>query len=189
MTSAAKERLGRALLVLWAPLAAAVVGLLMVNHTVAMPGPDDAALLTARLAELGDGRRVVHVVAEGCSCTERLFRHLLERGGEGEHLVYVGARSDRVALARDAGYTVQTTDPEGLARRWGLRAAPVLLVGDGGLLHAGGYFRRPAALVPRAVEILAAIDAGERPQGLPVFGCAVEAGLRRAADPLGLQGW
>ena len=183
-----RDRLGRAVLLIWAPLAAAVVGLLMVNHTVAMPGPEDAELVAARLAELGDSA-VVHVVAEGCSCTDRLFQHLLERGGKGEHLVYVGSRPERVELARAAGYAVQTTDPEALARDWGLRAAPVLLVGGGVVLYAGGYFRRPAALVPRTVEILTAVEAGEPPPGLPVFGCAVETELRRAADPLGLQGW
>lgn len=183
-----RDRLGRAVLLVWAPLAAAVVGLLMVNHTVAMPGPEDAELLNARLAELRDGA-VVHVVAEGCSCTDRLFQHLVERGGEGEHLLYVGSRSDRVELARAAGYVVESIHPEDLARRWGLRAAPVLLVGGRGVLYAGGYFRRPAALVPRTEEILTAIDAGEPPPGLPVFGCAVETELRRAADPLGLQDW
>ncbi len=193
MREETRHRIAMIVLGLWAPTTITLVGLLMVGHTVAMPGPGDPAALSASFATLqGSDRTVVHVIAESCSCTNLLFEHLLERGArKDEVILYVGDRADRERDSVEAGFRFTRTDARGLTETWRLQAAPVLVVlnEDGGADYAGGYFRTPATVNPRDVHIVDALDAGEDVDPLPVFGCAVNAELRRQVDPLGLQDW
>jgi len=188
-----RARLGLLLLALWAPTTVAVVGLLMVNHTLAMPDPDDLGRLRrglARLAPAAD-RRVVHVIGAHCSCTDRLVDHLIARGASPDHpelVVFAGPMRPRHKPLGDAGYRIEHTTPEGLAEQLSIRAAPVLLIeDDGGLRYVGGYFRTPAAAVPVEERLVDAVWQGLAPAPLPIFGCAVEPALRAQLDPLGLQ--
>ncbi|MFZ5476536.1 MAG: hypothetical protein ACOZNI_07130 [Myxococcota bacterium] len=77
-----------------------------------------------------------------------------------------------------AGYTLERVDAAAYAARFGLEAAPILVVLDAGgaLAYAGGYYDVPAAVRALDVSLLDAVRGGERPAALPVFGCAIDAG-------------
>ncbi len=189
-----RQTLSYLLLAVWGVVTVTVTSLLMVNHTVAMPSPVDIEGLRRSLQDRVDGTTVVHFIHERCSCTNSLLEHLFERGAGAsvrEHLVYIGTRQDRIERARQAGYTTVRIDEAELRERHGLVAAPVLVVlgAEAQLQYVGGYYRYPAAAIPLDVDIVATVlDIGTH-DGLPVFGCAVDADLRRTVDPLGLQEW
>jgi hypothetical protein len=179
-----RQRAGRAFLALWVPAVVVVFGLLMVNHTVAMPSPTrldriEHALL--RDADPGTDH-VVHVIFADCSCTDLLVDHLAARGpepGRVEVVWFVGPKKPRHAALSAAGFPLVTLHADDLAERLDLRAAPVLLaVHDGALAYAGGYFGTPAAVRPLDVGLLDAVARGERPDPLPVFGCAMDPALQ-----------
>ncbi len=187
-----REKLGIAFLLLWAPLAIGIIGLLMVNHTVAMPSPTRLDRVEAALRTVApDGHLVVHVIFAGCSCTDSLVDHLIARGADPsrrEVVWFVGTMLPRHQPLGAAGYELRTPTAEELSAELDLKAAPLLFaLRDGHLAYAGGYFALPAAVRPLDQQLLAALDDGEAADPLPVFGCAMDATLRRAVDPLGLQ--
>lgn len=186
----ARPWIGYALLALWALAGVAGLGTLAVSHTVALPPPDEEARLTAALMALRTRPAqplVVDVVAAGCSCTDRLIKHLLARGpapGAEELLLYVGDDPALRAAFTARGFGFATVSPDDLAPRFDLDAAPVLLTFDrsGRLDYVGGYFDNPSALSPLDERVLA----GAVTTPLPVYGCAVSPRLKKAVDPLGI---
>jgi hypothetical protein len=196
VTGRARRWIGTSILVIWAPVTLLVTAALMVNHVVAMPAPTEIERLTGAVLALrhpsDDRRLVVHVVADGCSCTDSLFDHLTERGPQAdtdEWVVFVGEDPVRERSVRDRGFALRSTTRAGLQAEFGLEAAPILIVADraGGLAYVGGYYRYPAAVAPLDESVLSAVGRGERPDGLPIFGCAVSERLAEQLDPLGLQ--
>jgi hypothetical protein len=186
--------LAHAALAAWAIIALVGMASLALPHIVPMPQPPREERLARSLAALrqeSGGHFLVHVIAAGCSCTERLFAHLLERrrfAGTEEIIVFVGEDARKAAAARGAGFAYVTVSAAELASRYGLESAPVLLALDAGnrMRYAGGYFSHPSTLVPLDEGIHAALARGEGPEPLPVYGCAVSRGLREAVDPLGI---
>ena len=188
--------LGWSFLVVWVPVTLLLTGALMVNHVIALPEPGDVEALSAAVASLRtEGREaplVVHIVADGCSCTDSLFQHLLDRGpraGLDEIVLFVGddPQRERAVLAR--GYRLAVTDRDALWTDFGLEAAPILVVLEpsDALTYVGGYYRFPAAVRPLDEQVLASREAGLAHDALPIFGCAVSERLAEQIDPLGLQ--
>ena len=195
MTSRRRERLGQLAVGLWAAACVFALATLSVNHVLSMPEPEEDAIasLEASLRALrrhGERAFVVHVIAADCSCTERLFAHLLAAGAESdaeELILFVGSDSARAAAAEGAGYRFRTLGRDTL-ERMGLEAAPVLAVLDAGgtLRYLGGYFDHPAAVTPLDRVVRNRLSEGLRPAPLPIYGCAVSTRLRESLDPLGL---
>jgi hypothetical protein len=186
--------IGKALLAGWIIVTLTGLASLSVSHMAAMPEPDDEALLTrAMLALRRDSTTsfLVHVIYAGCSCTERLFAHLLERGpfpGTEEIILFIGEDALKRQSAERAGFAFATVPAAELAARYGLEAAPVLVAFDaaGQLRYAGGYYAHPSTLSPLDRSIYAQLAKGAMPKPLPLFGCAVSARLQEAVDPLGI---
>jgi hypothetical protein len=178
----------------WAAAALLGISSLAVPHMAAMPGAPHEARMTRALLELRQRdatRFVVHVIYERCSCTERLFAHLVSRGAFAdaeEVLVFVGEDTSKRDAATRAGFRYVAISPSDLSARFGLEAAPVLLAFDapGRLRYAGGYFDHPSTVTSLDEKIYARIVAGESPRALPVFGCAVSPRLQDSVDPLGI---
>lgn len=195
MSSALKIRLTWAVLGVWATLLVVLIASLMINHTIAMPSPSNAEQLAAgvdALVETSDGRTLVHVIYDDCSCTSGLLDHLAERGvltDTAETIVFVGGDAEREEQLTARGFSWITTNELRLEQELALVSAPVLIVHDpeDGMRYAGGYYRLPAAVRPMDLAIIAALDEGREPEPLPVFGCAVNAELRSQLDPFGLQ--
>jgi hypothetical protein len=194
-----------ALIGAWVAVALLGISSLAVPHMAAMPaphwvpwGPATPAPREAKLSgaflelrQRDTGRFIVHVIYQRCSCTERLFAHLVARGAFSdaeEIVVFVGEDAGKRQAATRAGFRYLAVSAEDLAQRFGLEAAPVLLAFDapGRLRYAGGYFDHPSTVKSLDESIYARVAAGELPQPLPIFGCAVSSRLQDSVDPLGL---
>jgi hypothetical protein len=179
---------------LWAAAALVAISSIALPHMAPMPGASRAARTTqALLALRREAQRalVVHVIAAHCSCTERLFAHLVERGASAdaeEVVLFVGEDAAKQAAATRAGYRYATVAAADLTARFLLESAPVMFAFDarGTLRYAGGYFNHPAAITPLDERIVARVRRGELPASLPVYGCAVSSRLRESVDPLGI---
>jgi hypothetical protein len=185
---------GKLLLAAWAVLTLLAIASLAVSHTAAMPEPTRGErLAAAALALRQDPARpfLVHVISARCSCTERLFAHLVGRGafpGTGEAVLFVGEDATKRAAAARAGFRFLSVSAEDLAARLELEAAPVLLAFDaaGRMRYAGGYFNHPSAIFPQDAGLHAELAQGATPKPLPVYGCAVSPRLQKKVDPLGI---
>lgn len=185
---------GYGLLAVWAVVGVLGAGSLAVSHTAPMPGADDETRLVQAVSahRTGAGRPLlVHVIAAGCSCTKRLFDHLVARGpfaGADELVVFVGNDPSAQKAAEARGFRFVTVTAEELGERYALESAPVLVVldRDGAMRYVGGYFDNPAAVDPKDVGLYTKLAKGEPAEPLPVFGCAVSEELQRAVDPLGV---
>jgi hypothetical protein len=183
-----------ALIAAWIAVALLGISSLAVPHMAAMPQAEGQARTIRALLELrrADSRRfVVHVIYRGCSCTERLFAHLVSRGAfaDAEELVlFVGDDDAKRKAATGAGYRYVAVSAPELAERFGLEAAPVLFTFDASarLRYAGGYFDHPSTQTSLDESIYARVAAGEAPKALPIFGCAVSPRLQDSVDPLGI---
>jgi hypothetical protein len=186
--------LGKGLVLVWAALALVGISSLGVSHMAAMPEPaKEERLVLAALALRKDPARAfqLHVIYEKCSCTERLFAHLLRRGAfpdVEEMVLFVGESTARREAVERAGFGFAILPPAQLRSRYGLEAAPVLLAFDraGALQYAGGYFDHPSAVKSLDEAIHADLARDRKPRQLPVFGCAVNPALQERLDPLGI---
>jgi len=185
---------GRALIAAWLALSLLGIASLGVSHTAPMPQPTPAERLTHALLEMRaspGSMLLVHVIYAHCSCTERLFNHLIERRalpGVDEAILFVGEDAAKKARARKAGYRFATVTASELAARFGLEVAPVMFAftREGRLAYAGGYFDRPAAVVALDERIVSEVQHGAPAEPLPVYGCAVSPELQKSVDPLGI---
>jgi hypothetical protein len=164
-----------------------------VSHSVPIANPPSQHGLASALLRMRTRHVpfVVHVIYARCSCTERLFRHLVHRGAAQnieEQILFVGDDPRKRELARRVGYRFREVTVDQVSERLGLDAAPVLFVFDanGRLTYAGGYFDRPAAVQAMDERIVTDMEHGVDAKPLPIYGCAMSAELQKAVDPLGL---
>lgn len=192
MSRSRRNRIGLALLAVWMPVTTVVIATMMVDHIAPLPPLGDPDTLTRGVRERFEVvPRAIHVIAGGCSCTEGLIAHLVERGASdrGETVLFVGEppRGGEALAAR--GFAVDRMGRSELRERLAIDGAPVLIVpdGEGGIAYAGGYFDSPAAVRALDQQILAEVDGGRPPTRLPLFGCAVDPKLADERDPIGLR--
>jgi hypothetical protein len=189
-----KEWIGRLLLVVWIIVTLVGLAALSVQHMASLPEPDDEALLSRAMLTLRRGSSqnfLVHVIYGECSCARSLLAHLVARRpfpGAEELVLFVGADSRKEESAKRAGFAFKATPAPELVSRFGLEAAPILIVFDaaGRLRYAGGYYAHPATITPLDERIYGQLAAGAKVAPLPVFGCAVSSRLQKSLDPLGL---
>ncbi len=184
----------RVLLALWLVAALVAVAMLMANHLVAMPVPEDERRLRDATRELlGDdsGLRVLHVIAQDCSCTRGLLDALIARRASPEQrelVLFIGRDVVLASSLESAGYVYREATREQLSEQLGIEAAPLLVIlADDDLAYVGGYYREAATVRARDAELLERVRRGERPDPLPLYGCAVSDYLREAIDPLGIS--
>jgi len=189
-----RSALGKGLVFAWGAVALVGISSLSVSHMAAMPDPGkEDRLVRAALSLRTDESRPfrLHVIYEKCSCTERLFAHLVERGavpGLEETVLFVGKSEEKRLAAERAGFRFTTVAAADLEKVFTLQSAPVLLAFDraGTLQYAGGYFDQPAAVRALDLKVYAELSRNAKPHPLPIFGCAVSPGLQKRVDPLGV---
>lgn len=100
-------------------------------------------------------------------------------------MLFVGSNARNQALAVRAGFEFASISAQELVSRFGLEAAPVLLIFDsaGILRYAGGYYDHPATITPLDERIHTLFTANAKVETLPVFGCAVSPRLQKSLDP------
>jgi hypothetical protein len=184
-------------LTLWASAGLAVGANMMVGHWASLPRPASggglAGLASEGRAEPETGRwTALHVLYTSCRCSQRILDHLWTRRalpGIDERVALVGPPGSHPALAAAAGYRVELLTPAELAARYGVVAAPLLLVADasGRIRYSGGYTDRKQGPEIRDGQIIAALLRDDTPAELPLFGCAVSRELQRVLDPLRLK--
>src|SRR5215470_16195653 len=124
---------GKLFIAAWILVTLTGLASLSLSHMVAMPEPDDEARLARAMLALRRERAtnfLVHVIYGGCSCTERLFTHIVERGrlrGAEEVVLFVGDDPAKRQAAERAGFGFTTVSAEELGARYGLEAAPILV--------------------------------------------------------------
>ena len=185
-------------LAVWACLMIGIGASLMVSHWVPMPRPavDDAAW-RANLADIRtnqpSGRwTVLHFLYAECPCSRRVLEHVIERPpheGVTERIILIGSDNKLAARAEQQGYVVDSVPPADLEAKYGVEAAPLLVVcgPDGKPLYAGGYTARKQGPDFQDQQIIADVMAGHDVEPLPLYGCAVSRRLRGIVDPLGLK--
>jgi hypothetical protein len=147
------------------------------------------ALPTRSLVSLAGNQhewRVLHLVAAGCGCSQKVSIYLAARAPLNniiEEVLFIGAPdefTDREALAA-AGFRVRTIRAEEL-QALGVKGAPLLIFisPQGEVVYTGGY----GAGSYQDASIWSRLQTGALVPPLPVLGCAVGRGLKRQLDPL-----
>lgn len=189
------KRVGVVLLGAWATAVLVAIATLMGPHWITLPRPDEGDdVLSAGLASLRarEGLLAVHVLYSECGCSDRVFDHLLERGpmaNVDEVVLLVGPRGGMAQRARAGGWRVEHVGRRELETRFHIVSAPMLAVLDGAnhVRHLGGYTRVKRGPEILDVAILTALRGGDRPEELPLYGCATGLELSRQLDPMGLR--
>jgi hypothetical protein len=191
-----RDCVGKLLLAGWLVITLVGLAALSLKHMASLPIPHDQALLeraTLQLRHHSGEKLLVHVISGECSCARALFAHLVSRRpfpGAEEIILFVGPDTRKQdKLARLAGFAFTTVSAQELGSRFGLEAAPVLIVmsSAGELQYVGGYYAHPATTIPLDERIYTQLAAGTEPQPLPVFGCAVSPRLQQSLTLLHLQ--
>lgn len=192
-----RHRFGQITIAAWLALVLVAGSYLLGAHLLTLPEPDveDARFQQAVAAvPPGDtGWHVVHFLFASCPCSRGVFDHLTEEprpAGVHERLVLIDDPSgDWAADAREAGFEVESISADELAERYGVEAAPLMVVvdPDGVPQFVGGYTDRKRGPVYHDVDVIEALLAGSAPNDLPLFGCAVSRQLRQTVDPLALR--
>lgn len=181
---------------LWAAGLTLVGSVLLGRHLIALPRPEPSAAATRAFAGLrqpGDGAHwlAVHVLYAGCRCSARVVDHLVQAAhipSVREVVLWVGRDAESEARLAAAGLRVVDVDPQVLQDRFGVEAAPVLVVLDeqDRARYVGGYTARKQGPDIQDRKILTALLGGAVPDENPVLGCAVSARLDKALNPVGL---
>lgn len=163
-----------------------------------MPPVGDAKVRAAfrELLRGTQGWRAVHVLYRGCGCSRRVLAHLRTANRLADVHEMVLLVDDEASPGvedgqlRASGLRVELIGREALARRFGLEAAPalVLLRPDGSVAYLGGYTRSKQGTLEHE-QIVAALRTESTASRLPVLGCATSARLAAALDPLRLRQW
>lgn len=136
---------------------------------------------------------LTHVLYGACACSRRVLDHLVARGplsATTERVVLAGTdRGSRVAELHARGFGVDLLAPEELKARYGIEAAPLLIISSpaGDVRYLGGYSERKQGPALQDRELLAQLRGGRFATALPVLGCAVSRRLQELADPWRLK--
>lgn len=186
----------------WVLLCVVAGGYLLASHllTLPIPTPQSPALHRAITAHRSPAQRerwlVLHVVYDGCRCSRRVLDHLLagpRPADLAERIVLVSDRPGEPPANSEAirtrGFELEVVSAEQLNTRYGIEAAPLLVVVDPAdqVRYVGGYTARKQAADIRDAAVINAVRRGDRVEPLPAFGCAIGRELRSQLDPLGIR--
>lgn len=186
-------------LVVWGVIVLLLGSAMMVDHwaPLPLPAPADPAVVRAvarsrRPAEVGEWL-ALHVLYADCPCSQRIFAHVLHQTRPRdvmERIVLIGDSEEMKSRAEARGFTVESVPTQDLAARYGMVAAPALLVSapDDSIRYLGGYTNRKQGPEIQDVALIrSAVHNNGVLAALPLFGCAVSRSLQETLDPLGLK--
>jgi len=171
-----------------------MIGGVLTSYHQPFQTPDNRILALA--PDTGSaGWRAVHLLSGGCSCSQKVMRHLLARdafdGMQEQILVidgeenYLPGSGDLLARLDQKGFPIMHIAAKDIPRNAGLRGIPLLIFASPGgkVAYIGGY----GSNGDQDGEILRRIRSGQAPKPLAVLGCAIGGRLRRDADPFHLK--
>lgn len=180
------------LLPAWFLMSSLVSASLLARHVVPLPrGAATDGRLGALRPVTARGWLVVHVLYASCKCSEQIVHDLARRGTGGdasEVVLWIGTEATLEAELEAAHFTLLRIGAEELLPRFGIEAAPLLLIvgPDDVPRYRGGYTDRKQGYRVHDAELLREAMNGTAPVALPLFGCAVSQRLREIIDPLRL---
>lgn len=151
-----------------------------------------AALVAQRTAADAGRFGVTHVMYAACSCSKGIIDHLEARGARKdviERVVLVGEDEALAGRIARAGYRLDNIEPLELKQKYGIEAAPLLIISDpqDGIAYMGGYTLHKQGLDIQDTALIDAALTGKSSSELPLLGCAVSRALQRMLDPLALK--
>ncbi|MEL6111128.1 MAG: hypothetical protein AAFU85_34405 [Planctomycetota bacterium] len=167
---------------------------LTAGHWISLPSPSVGESFTPE--QLPENPRVelraFHFLYGDCPCSRRVLDEVIERqpvNGVIERIVVIGDQKTDVQMAEASGFEVDRCAPLEADAKYGVSAAPLLVVtlGDGTILYSGGYTSRKQGPDNQDVRILSSLSRGEEVENLPVYGCAVSEDLKQLVDPFRLK--
>lgn len=169
-------------------LSITLVSLLTAAH-LPYAGPGREASALASLQPSAIGWRTFHVLYSGCRCSRQISTHLIERrpvSNRQELVLVVGEDTELIRDLTAGGFAVRSLGEQEAAERYGLNAAPwlVILSPEGKVAYSGGYSDRPVSGSIQEEQIWQRLTRGERVDPLPAYGCALSTKLRRRLNPL-----
>jgi hypothetical protein len=175
-----------------------VTGSLASAHEYTLPHPAradrqlNAALAAQRTPDEAGRFGVTHVMYAACRCSQGIIDHLEARGARkdvAEHVLLAGRDSELAARITGAGYRLDNVEPVELKRKYGLEAAPLLIITRprGEIAYMGGYAKQKQSLDIRDSALIDEVVSGKNTLELPLLGCAVSRALQRMIDPFGIS--
>jgi hypothetical protein len=133
---------------------------------------------------------MVHVLGQGCSCSQFVAKHLIERGPLKKHaetIVVVGELEQKEELIKAGFKIVDHQDIKGI-----IQGVPMLLIHNPQkeLVYTGGYAPKIITPITKIEDIKifnAALNGKEELKPYGVMGCAVSKKLQNILDPFKLK--
>lgn len=133
---------------------------------------------------------MVHILGEGCGCSEIIAEHLIKRKPESntsERVMIIGELEDYESQLKNAGYEV-IKEP---SIKEYLEGLPMLIVHDpqGKKKYTGAYAKKIITPITKIIdlEIFNSVKNNKDTEKYLVAGCAVSKKLQAKIDPLGLK--
>jgi hypothetical protein len=184
----------RVFLVIWAGSLTAVGACLMVSHWVPLPNPEVDGLGYREILVRTGGRQwsAFHFLYAECPCSRRVLEHVLARSPRHdvrEEIVLIGGDAELANRTKNQGFVVDQISPQQLKGKYGVEAAPLLVVVDpqSQVRYAGGYTSRKRAFEIQDMTIVSNLLSDQDVEPLPVYGCAVSKSLQTIVDPLRIK--
>ena len=195
MLSSYRQVVVTALLTLWFAAMSFVCSTLMIGHWVQLPTPKVGSrqpFATDSDTSVSLKWRALHFLSSECVCSQRILKHLLQReplSDIEEKIIIVGGLDATRELVAGSRFAIDWTSPEELKSKYGVEAAPLLVVldSDETIRYSGAYTARKQAYPIQDVLLIKRALAGESIQSLPLFGCGVSGEMQSLTDPLGLK--
>ena len=182
----------KGLVAVWGLSITAVLANMHSWHSFLFPAPE-----VAEVADFLEAKRpinLLHVMAQGCSCSGHLADYLATRGADpdaGEKVLVLGDMPEQVAELREAGFEVDNLSFAMARDRGFLSGVPLLVIFNQQreVAYIGGYTNTP--ITPMAtfydLRIAKSYERGETLEQYPVRGCAVSQEIQEMLDPFGLK--
>ena len=139
---------------------------------------------------------VLHIIGEGCNCSQLVGEYLMKRGPEKqyyEEVILIGNFKKLAKQLKEKGFAVKQTPLEDLIyKKIDLSGVPFFMLYDqkGVVQLISGYSNQlinPFTTQFKDKELVSAFFKEKKDKPLPIFGCAVSKEYQKLLDPLGLK--
>ena len=175
-----------------------IVGYIHSWHLVDLKPQSEITLsFNKMIPDVSDEFGVIHFLTPLCSCSEQIFKHLVERGPLKEEKEVVILVDDSQGVFQrpleEKGYSTKLISTDKLSEEFksAIQGVPLLVIYEKNkkVRYAGGYYEK--AITPfTKIDIKKFTDSlheGREIASLPIIGCAVSEEYKKILDPFGLK--
>jgi len=183
---------------LWVGVISLVVGYIHSWHIIDLkPNKNLSLAFNEMIPEVTEEFGVIHFLTPLCSCSEQIFKHLIERGPlnkEKEVVILINDAKEIFATSlKERGFQVNLISTDKLSEDFknAVQGVPLLVIyeGEKKVRYAGGYYEK--AITPfTKIDIekfTNSLRSGRDIASLPIVGCAVSEEYKKILDPFGLK--